>query len=240
MTAGDLGFTNKFEDAMKGRLGQTGIFVEVGGKYYLNEQRLLEFEQRWGRGASSPDTKSSPQERPVNGSRILEFDALAFFAALDAQRLSRGLNWRQVADQIWELSSALNDRRHDHPISPSTIANMGKRGNISCQHALFFLRWLGRSPESFLHGGSSKGAPLPEVGPDRRLRWDLKLTYEALDARRREEKMTWPQLALVLGCTPSQLTGLKRARFATGMGLAMRITQWLGRPAADFVYAAVW
>jgi hypothetical protein len=30
------------------------------------------------------------------------------------------------------------------------------------------------------------------------------------------------------------------ARFATGMDLAMRIVQWLGRPAADFVYAATW
>ena len=176
----------------------------------------------------------------VNESEILEFDASALFAALDAQRLSRGLTWPQVAAQIWELSSVLNNRRRDHPISPSTITNMGRRGNVSCQHALFFLRWLGRSPESFLRGGGSMGAPLPAVGADRRLRWDLKRTYEALDARRHEEKMTWPQLAIVLRCTPSQLTGLKRARFAAGMRFAMRITQWLGRPEADFVYAAVW
>jgi hypothetical protein len=37
------------------------------------------------------------------------------------------------------------------------------------------------------------------------------------------------------------LTGLRTAKFATGMGLAMRITQGLGRPpAADFVYVANW
>ena len=30
------------------------------------------------------------------------------------------------------------------------------------------------------------------------------------------------------------------ARYAIGMGLAMRIVQWLDRPAADFIYAAGW
>jgi hypothetical protein len=44
----------------------------------------------------------------------------------------------------------------------------------------------------------------------------------------------------LLGCTPNQLTGLGTARFATGMDLAMRIAQWIGRPAADFVYPATW
>jgi hypothetical protein len=47
-------------------------------------------------------------------------------------------------------------------------------------------------------------------------------------------------LAHMLGCTQSQLTGIKTARFAVGMRLAMRITQWLARPAAEFVYAARW
>ena len=52
--------------------------------------------------------------------------------------------------------------------------------------------------------------------------------------------MAWLQLAEALRCTPNQLIGLERARFATAMGLAMRITQWLGHPAADFVYPAIW
>jgi hypothetical protein len=47
-------------------------------------------------------------------------------------------------------------------------------------------------------------------------------------------------LAEELRCTPSQLTGIKRARFAMDMALAMRVTQWIGRPAADFIYAADW
>jgi hypothetical protein len=52
--------------------------------------------------------------------------------------------------------------------------------------------------------------------------------------------LTWRQLADLLGCTPNQLTGLRTARFATGMDLAMRICQWIDRPAADFVYPAKW
>jgi len=50
ITAEEMGLHERFEEAMKNRLGQTGIFVEVGGKYYLNEQRLREFEQRQGGG----------------------------------------------------------------------------------------------------------------------------------------------------------------------------------------------
>ena len=61
-----------------------------------------------------------------------------------------------------------------------------------------------------------------------------------MDDRRRDEGLTWKSLAALLGCTQSQLTGIKTARFATGMRLAMRITQWLARPASEFVYAARW
>lgn len=46
MTVQDLGLPPMFERAMQRRLGQTGIFVQVGDKYYLNEARLAEVEQR--------------------------------------------------------------------------------------------------------------------------------------------------------------------------------------------------
>lgn len=104
------------------------------------------------------------------------------------------------------------------------------------------LRWLDRTPESFLVGsaGDDRRCALPRAGPDRRLRWSLKLLYAAMDEKRQSEGLTWPALATLLGCTSSQLTGLRTARFATGMDVAMQIVQWLGRPAADFVYAARW
>ena len=69
-------------------------------------------------------------------------------------------------------------------------------------------------------------------------RFDVAALYSALDARRAELGLSWKQVAGLLGCTPNQLTGLRTARFATGMDLAMRIVQWIGRPAADFVYPA--
>lgn len=178
----------------------------------------------------------------MTDSAIRPFDVTALYSALDAHRAEFGLSWKQVADQLWEQSHELNERRHDHPISPSTLTNMASKPRATCQHALFMLRWLGRSPESFLAGadGDDPRFALPAAGPDRRLRWSLKLLYAALDEKRRAEGMTWPELAATLGCTPSQLTGLRTAKFATGIDLAMRIVQWVGRPAADFVYAAKW
>src|SRR5581483_11007430 len=133
-------------------------------------------------------------------------------------------------------------RRHDHPISPSTLTNMDKRREISCQHALFVLRWLERTPESFLDGGPPDRPEhaLPATGPDRRLRWSLGGLYAAMDTERRSVQLPWNQLARILRCTPNQLTGIRTARFATGMSVAMNIVQWLDRPAADFVYAAEW
>ena len=44
-------------------------------------------------------------------------------------------------------------------------------------------------------------------------------------------------LAEHIGCTPARLTGLRGARMAD-MALTMRLTQWLGRPAADFIHPA--
>lgn len=54
MTLQELGLPPRFEEAMHRRLGRSGIFVEVSGKYYLNEERLEKFrEQREKRRAGS-------------------------------------------------------------------------------------------------------------------------------------------------------------------------------------------
>ena len=178
---------------------------------------------------------------PTRNAQI-DFNIAALFNALDAQRRGRALSWQGVAKELWDQSAALNARRNDHPISASTLTSMAKRGDTSCQHALFMLRWLGRTPESFMPGLTvdTKKTVLPLAGPDQRLRWDLRKLYDSLDAQRRERSLSWPQLADELRCTPSQLSGIKRARYAIGMTLAMRIVLWLDRPACDFVYAAVW
>ena len=46
MTIQELGLPPRFEQAMHRRLGQTGIFVETNGKYYLNEERLKQVEEQ--------------------------------------------------------------------------------------------------------------------------------------------------------------------------------------------------
>jgi hypothetical protein len=180
------------------------------------------------------------------GPVIREFDGRALHAALDSQRQAEGLSWSGAAAAIWSMAAALNAARDarglaNHPISPSTLQNLGKRGDTSCQHALFFLRWLQRTPESFLRGAAlDAGRPLPACGADRRPRWDLKALHAGLNDARVSRGATWAQTAAELRCQPGQLTGLKSARYATGMGLAMRITQWVARPAAEFMYVARW
>ena len=177
---------------------------------------------------------------------IREFDGNALYAALDARRQAEGLSWTAAAAAIWGLAATLNAARDarglaNHPISPSSLTTLGARGNTSCQHALFFLRWLDRTPESFLDGaGPDDGVPLPACGPDRRPRWNLKSLHAGLNEVRADRGATWAQTARDLRCQPGQLTGLRTARFATGIGLAMRITQWVDRPAADFIYRARW
>jgi len=171
------------------------------------------------------------------------FDALALFAALDAQRMAKGLTWRQTADDIWNQSAELNRRRPAHPISPATLTGIAERGDTTCQHALFFLRWLKRTPESFIANpryDPGASAQMPSVGTDRTLRWNLAALYDAVNAKRIEQQLTWNELAPRLYATPHQLTGIRKARYAIGMKLAMRIVQWLERPASDFIYAAEW
>ena len=103
------------------------------------------------------------------------------------------------------------------------------------------LRWLDRAPEEFLTGPAVDvgDTRLPRPGPDSRLRWNLSELYVALNAQRQERGLSWRDLAETLGCTPSRLTNLRTARQAD-MGLVMRITQWLNKPAAEFIHPAQW
>jgi hypothetical protein len=169
------------------------------------------------------------------------FDCNALFAALDGRRRDRGLGWYELADEMWQQSSELNAQRADHPLCGGAVSRLQQRGATSCQYALFMLRWLGRAPEDFLIGPVVEVGDirLPSAGPDNRLRWNLSELHTALNERRQARGLTWAQLGQELGCTPSRLTNLRTARLAD-MDLAMRITQWLGRPAAAFIHPAQW
>ena len=45
LTIQELGLPPRFEQAMHRRLGQLGLFVEINGKYYLNEERLRQIQE---------------------------------------------------------------------------------------------------------------------------------------------------------------------------------------------------
>lgn len=169
------------------------------------------------------------------------FDCGALFAALDTRRRERGLGWYELADEMWQQSAELNARHADHPLCGGAVQRLPVRGATSCQYALFMLRWLDRAPEEFLTGAVADvgDVRLPRAGPDRRLRWALDELHAALNARRQEAGLTWAGLAEELGCTPNRLTNLRTARRAD-MDLAMRATQWLGRPAAAFIHPVGW
>jgi hypothetical protein len=169
------------------------------------------------------------------------FDGAALVAALDARRVDLGLGWPALADALTQQSGALRAELNDHAVCSGALVRTVKRGTMSCQYAVMLLQWLGRAPEEFLTGQRRdvREAPLPPVGAEVRLRWDLPQLYAAVDALRRERTLTWVALAAEFGCTPSRLTNLRTARLAD-MDLTMRLTQWLGRPAAEFVHPATW
>jgi hypothetical protein len=173
--------------------------------------------------------------------QVRDLDVHALFRAMDERREEHGLSWAGVARELWELSAELNARDNAHPIVGSTLVNMNRRGASTCQHVLFMLRWLGKAPEDFVPGVIvGERHALPAAGPDRRLRWSLPAVYAALDAERTRRGLTWREAAMEIRCAPNQLTGIRKARYAIEIKLAMRIVAWLGRPAADFVHAADW
>ena len=66
------------------------------------------------------------------------FDSRALYDALDAQRRTRGLTWRQVAADVG--------------VSTSTLTGTKRGGRLEVDGALAMVRWLGRTIESFTRG----------------------------------------------------------------------------------------
>lgn len=174
-------------------------------------------------------------------STLASFDCVALYDALDQKRQEHGLGWYELADELWEQSAELNTELNDHPLCGGAIQRLKPREATTCQYALFMLRWLGSAPEDFLRGPVVPvGDPaLPDAGPGSRLRWDLSQLHSVLNEQRKERQLTWAQLGHALDCTPARLTNLRTARFAD-MALVMRVTQWLGHPAAAYIHPASW
>ena len=109
------------------------------------------------------------------------FDSEGFYAALDAVRRARGLNWKQVAAQSG--------------VSASTLTRMaqGKRPDVDGLAAL--VAWSGLDADDYVR---SEGADRPEVEPlamiSTYLRSDRNLTPEAATALDELIKATYERL----------------------------------------------
>jgi transcriptional regulator with XRE-family HTH domain len=164
---------------------------------------------------------------------LAEFDIAAFHEALDAARQQRGLTWTALAR---ELNASFAHRRDIPPISAGTLSGMAKRSGLNGNIVMTALRWLGRSPESFVSGqaGAAAEVPIPDAGPGHLLRWDGPALYAAVDARRQELGLSWAELAERIGAVPAQLKWLAR-NYGAGFPWVMRVTTWLEQPAAEFM-----
>lgn len=101
MTVQELGLHERFEEAMKRRLGQTGIFVEVGGKYYLDEGRFREFEQRW----QGPRTGYGAVGRPRGNLFALRIVRMILMVAIVSLIVVNILTGRSL--ELWYVIAAL-------------------------------------------------------------------------------------------------------------------------------------
>jgi hypothetical protein len=162
------------------------------------------------------------------------FDVKGLYVTLDAERRARGLSWIDLAAEINEPL----DGTPSIPISVATIRGIPTKPSVTSTVVLQVLRWLRRSPESFLTGGSAARSPevmLPEPGPSRVLRLDTKALHAALDAERKTRGLTWEEVASELpGLTVSMLRNLSTGPLI-GFPRVMMLTQWLRLPISNFV-----
>jgi hypothetical protein len=162
---------------------------------------------------------------------VKDFDVAALSDALDARRSELGLTWQELAIRVTDRPSRGSDRR----IAASTFKGMSERGSVRDTVVLQALRWLGRSPESFVPGldeASEHALPDDDSG---RPALDTRAIYLAMNDKRAKGGLTWRDVAKELGpgFSPGMLT---RLAGGTGIGFprVMRIFQWLGRPVAEF------
>jgi len=97
-----------------------------------------------------------------------QFDAMAFYEAIDSTRLSRGLTWRKVAAEAGVPASTL------------TRMAQGKRPDVDSLAAL--AAWSGVRPDDYVRSKDRPPEPEPLAMVSTYLRSDPHLTEEAAAA----------------------------------------------------------
>jgi len=100
-------------------------------------------------------------------------DGAALYAAMDAQRETRGLSWQEVARQTGVAASTLQHTRLNGPMETDGILAMA--------------RWLDRPLEDFIREAEATDKAQSEIAL---FRFNCKALYAALDEQRRARKMT--------------------------------------------------
>ena len=156
----------------------------------------------------------------------LAFDVQALWEALQSKRESMGLSESEMMEDLNRVNN------NAVPIALATVNNMARRGDTTCQHSLHMLRWLDKTPESFLVGAiTDESLPYSDQG---RLYWSMSALGRVAQAKD-NQGLSWQQIADELDSTQSRVSGIHRLRYGMSVHLAMRITQWLGRPSSDFI-----
>jgi hypothetical protein len=172
----------------------------------------------------------------VSSTNWTDFSLVDLYAALEAERSARGITWREAMREINVVG-----RWHVHPLSHSTVRSLRTKAVAEGDGILQLLRWLKRTPESFMRGcdrATADAMRLPDLPPHQILRFDTKRLFAALNTARLERGRTWVQVAQEIGMvSPASLTHLQKGGRTAFPGV-MRMVRWLDRPAADFVRAS--
>ena len=94
-----------------------------------------------------------------------EFDIVGFHAALDAHRVAKGLNWKEVSEQSG--------------VSASTLTRMSQGRRPDIDGLALLLAWSGLDASNFLPGANSP-EPLAQIAAN--LRADKNLNPESAKA----------------------------------------------------------
>jgi hypothetical protein len=165
---------------------------------------------------------------------LRDFDLRELYRVMQATRDARRLTWP-------ELTADINSRfaqTHAIPIGVRTLRDLQVKILVTSHVGLQILRWLGRTPESFLEGNHAPPRPeeaLPEPGPSLILRFDTRAMHAALEMERAKQGLTWDEVASEIpGFNAIMLRNLA-AGPRSAFPRIMMIPQWLRRPAASFV-----
>ena len=160
-----------------------------------------------------------------------EFSLVDLYAAIDAQRHARGLTWSAAMS---EISGPFVSGR-SRPLALSTVKGLRTKPVAEGDGVLQLLRWLGRTPESFVAGIEFDArAALPVVGPGDVLRFDTRRLHAALNTTRAARGLTWQQIASDVDMSAASLTHLSKGG-RTGFPHVVRLARWLGAPTSHFI-----